>query len=644
MTASCLLLAACGGPERPATDPADVVATGSTTDWIALDRALVRPVLGRYARWFCDAPTEQLLARRAALASTATHDSLGLNELTTRPLEDQRRRRREAARLLGEAMLLVQDRAERLRADRIDRFVFKDLHATLDQVLQRLHTAVGTDPEDADAWAGLAYFSAVIGDQATASRARRAYLERAVTADTRGRTRTARVVLDEAWALREAGDHQQCQQYLDAHRGLLDAAPPAAEALPPRLERDLIAALLAAEGGDRLGTRRRINRLPLVPVQHGTRTRDSTYLRTWVRAWLELSSGNLDAAAQAISRQRPDGRHTAVDWRFWQDVGHIAEACGQREMARAAWGHALHLRPYLGFFPRTILQGPDHVAGYPDTDAPYGISYRTFFLGGSAWGFAMTRALLCQDTSPADNPHLWRQAMDALDRCIRRGDHAGEARLLRARLHLRRGNLIAATTDLRDPTVSHLAAGSLAQEVALLRGMVAVDGPPASLQPVVRERGHVQPLELASLFAAADDSLLTILGDSPAERTMWIEMLGQRYRQEPAAATRAPLAEAHHLDGDHDAVQHLLAPAWPDRLSPRERVLLMLADRARGNPDRAREVAASPAAWLEPGLVVAAVVTLLDAGEPGAAATLMATARQRWPEHGGLAELAGRLP
>lgn len=464
-----LLLTGCAGPGTVATDPTAPPAT----DWIVVDRTLPRDPRRHLAHAFDDEASPQVAARRAAFGCEATVDSLGLNELASRPLPEQRHRRREAARMLTEAMVIIHDHAERLRADRgqahTDSREFADLRTVLDQVLMRLHTAVGTDPEQAVAWAALAYFSTAVGDEEAATRARHAYLERAITADAAGRTRAARVVLDEAWALREAGRLPQCQRWLDAHRGLLDAAPPAHEALPPRLERDLIAALLAAEGGDRLGTRRRINRLPLVPIRQDGRDRDSTYLRTWVRAWLELSTGNPDAAARTIGPPAPIRLHTAVDWRFWQDVGRIAEACGQPDDAQQAWETALLNRPYPGFYALAIARGPDAFLGYPDTDAPYAIAYGTHRVGGSAWGFALTRALLCLDEASVHHHRRWQEAMTALDRCIARGHHQGAARLLRARLNLQRGNVAAAAADLQHPTVHRLAAGPLADEVTNLR-------------------------------------------------------------------------------------------------------------------------------------------------------------------------------
>jgi len=470
-----LAFAGCAGPDTIATD----TSAPPVNDWIALDRSLAREEGQPDDRWLTGDASEPLDARRAALRFQAARDSLGLNELPSRPLAEQQARRREAARLLDEALRMVADRVGRLHADgagaRLDSAVLDGLDQVLDQVLVRLHTSVGTDPEQAEAWAALAYFSTVIGDEEAAARARRAYLERAIAADASGRTRTARVVLDEAWALRDAGLFERCQHWLDAHRGLLDAAPPAYEALPPRVERDLIAGLLAAEGGDRLGTRRRINRLPLVSVGQGNRGRDRAYLRTWVRAWLELSTGNQDAAAHVIGQPASIRRHTAVDWRYWQDIGRIAEASVRHDAARQAWARALLARPYPGFFPWNVFRGPAGVLGYPDTDAPHATSYGTHRVGGSAWGFASTRALLCLDGSRAADHRLRREAMAALDRCIRRDDRPGAARLLRARLHLQHGDASAA-------------AGVLAEEVARLR-MATRD----ALAEARRARGDQQP-------------------------------------------------------------------------------------------------------------------------------------------------------
>ncbi|MEZ4386809.1 MAG: hypothetical protein R3D98_04405 [Candidatus Krumholzibacteriia bacterium] len=472
-----MVLAGCGGRPPAGTDPGQA----ADRDWYRLDRNLTRGILGRYTRWFADEPRPRLVARRAALTFAAPLDSLGPAAFAELPAAEQAERRRQAGALLDRASLLVRDRAERLqfepvRGSTFDRFVLRGLQTTFDEVLSSLHGAVGLDPGNADAWYALAYFSAAVGDRATATRARLAYLEAAVTADPRGRTRAARAVLDEAWALREDGHHARCRLWLDAHRGLIDVAPPVRDALPPRVERDLMLGLLAAEARDRTATLAWINRLPAVPVQrHGVR-RDSHYLRTWVRAWLEFCDGNLDAATRAVSQRSPERLHTGVDWRFYQDLGQICDVDGQRDAALRFWGVAMRLRPYLGFYPQTVMAGPPTTLGIDGTDAPYVIGYRTHWLGGSAWGFAATRVLLCQVHQPADEPRLWQEAFDSLDRCIRRQDHPGQARLLRARLNLQLGRLDAAEADLRDAAVTRLAAGQTAGEVAFLRGVVACNG------------------------------------------------------------------------------------------------------------------------------------------------------------------------
>jgi tetratricopeptide (TPR) repeat protein len=353
---------------------------------------------------------------------------------------------------------------------------------------------------------------------------------------------------------------------------------------------------------------------------------------------------------------------------------------------------------------------------------------------------------------PDHDPLLWREAMLALDRCVRREDHPGQARLLRARLHLQRGDIASAEADLRHGAVTRLAAGADEAEVMFLRGIAASrrgdlerarplleraataapDNPRAwqalsvslafldrhddalrAFDTVVRlaphdgaswfNRGlfHLQhgrrqqaeqdllsasrllpdntrtlqllqsiatgrevvvdtslPMielvaseqeralarDLETVMDSDDEAMLASLGGSPEERARWLDLLEHRYRQDGDPDDRRVLAEARHAGAEHGAVRRLLAPAWPDDLSTRERLLLILADRADGLAERSRELATELPGWLEPALVVAAVILLHDVGDATDAAPLLAEGRRRWPEHRGLAELDGRLP
>ena len=81
-----------------------------------------------------------------------------------------------------------------------------------------------------------------------------------------------------------------------------------------------------------------------------------------------------------------------------------------------------------------------------------------------------------------------------------------------------------------------------------------------------------------------------MLAGTAEEQEMWLELLDRRYQDEPTAENRRQLAEARAQAGDQAGVVALLAPGWPLELLPRERVLLLDADRVVGEVDRAAAV------------------------------------------------------
>jgi len=754
------LVTSCGGGPEPATSPPTSGAT--SIDWNGLDWWLPRGSLAGYNYWFADFEPDAASQYRRNARSSAPSDSVGAAVFATLAGAEQAARRELAAAQVRQAFLAIADRAYRLRdiaaAGRAAIGPLVDIDRVMLRALRSLHTAVGTDPTSADAWFNLAYFAAVVGDRDVAQRARVQFL--AITADAAPTTTTiagrrCRLILDEAWDLRDDGHYAQCDLWLEGHAAELASGPAGEHALLPGIERALIHALAAAEEGRRADANAWLALLPRVPVRRGQKTRDSEYLRTWVHAWIELRDGQPEQAAYRIGNREPARLQAGIAWRYWQDLGLILEELGDVRAARQAWRLAHRARPYLAFFPMSARQGQPTRLGLPGTTEPYFVAYRSFFNVGSFWGYAATQAQVCQAYDPERRPELWRRAMRDLDTCIRRRINDDLARLVRARLNLQRGEPALAARDLEAVAIQSLAGATSEAEYAFLRGVATLNsGDYASslpwfercvglvpnharawqslavclayldrdaaalaafdrvehLQPsdgvnfynrgllhlqhgrlaeaeadLVRAAqllpdnqgalqllqavatGHAvtvdltpQPLQLVATTesrASAEtiDAIMTADGLPPdlvneldagsADREVWLDLLEQRYADEPTPFHRQQLAAARALTGDHVGVTALLAPSWPASLSTLECALLLEADRATGELARAEAVAAGELAadLMDLRVLIVTATILLDHGRAEQARVVLAQARALAPDEPAVQDLIGRM-
>lgn len=232
-------------------------------DWYSLDRQLEPNVIPVRQGWLGHALTfNEDWAGPAAtflptVAFSAPWDSLGADEFAALPERERQQRQDAAVELVEQACIAVVDRAHWF--NRGVEGDFRDA-MVMNRVLRRLHTAVGTDPGNTDAWFHLAIFSNVIGDRFRASVARRQYL-----VQTAGEPlpsfaatltdRRCRLILDEAWDLRDHGSFMVCLEWLsgyaqELHRGQADPT-----SLAPGTEANLVRALCHAELGDRVQAR-----------------------------------------------------------------------------------------------------------------------------------------------------------------------------------------------------------------------------------------------------------------------------------------------------------------------------------------------------------------------------------------------------
>ena len=747
-----LLLMACASTPEPATGEAVV---HDTVNWNELDWHLPKRYLAGHVRWFGDDDSDPAGRYVKHACFEAAWDSLGEADFTARTESERAWRRQAADELVRDAFLTVADRAYRMRRNaKTYLYSYSGMHL-VDRVMLRalakLHTAVGTDPTNAAAWYHLAYFSAVVGDAQTAAGARARLFHLTTFPDPR----RTRLLLDEAWFLRDAGRYDAAVLWLDGHAADLAVNTSSAHELAPTVEANLIRALCAAEQGHRTEAHMWISQLPLVEVPWGLNTLDSEFLRTWVHVWAELRTGYPDLATNHLSHRRAVRLPAGVAWRYWQDLGLVCEELGDSDEARRFWDLAYRSRPYLGFFPYTAFTGTDRILGRTATGEPYFVAYRRFFTVGSIWGFSATRTLACQLHDVDEDPDLWDRTITSLDVCVRRGIHGPEARLLRARLNLQRGDLVAAEVDLRHAAIEQLVGSDAEADVVFLRGVAALNTGEieASITPLQRcvelEPNHVrgwQSLAIASCYLgrdaealaayarverlqpqdgvnyfnrgllhlqegrteaaeadliraatllpdkqraiellqavasgrevtvdltpqpvqlvasnderelaasldrllasdALDPQLREMLAGTAEEQEMWLELLDHRYEDEPTAENRRQLAEARAQAGDQAGVVALLAPGWPLELLPRERVLLLDADRVVGEVDRAAAVAGDqvPADVLDVPVLIRATTILLDHGRTEEARRVLAKALVLAPDEPALRDLAARL-
>lgn len=422
----------------------------TVVDWYKLDRELDKPLVpvrrGWLGHWFTmnegwAGPAETFLP---TIAFDAAWDSLGEASFLELSAPERAWRQQEAHKLVQLAFLAVADRVYRIRAGvRED-----DNYArAMTRVLRRLRTAVGTDPTSSEAWFHLAIFSNVVGDRQSASRARHRYLDLTGRIATGELTfaqagRRCRLILDEAWDLRDAGLYEECLSWLGDHAPLLRAGSAGETSLPPATEADLICALCYAERGDLVRARAYLSRLPRISLNTMSVDSRAAYwrlttddLRLWVHAWLDLRRGFPDLVAWKIGYRIDGVRSLDLMWRFWQDLGQIAAELGDWEIARHYWTVSYWDRPFKSLFPQTAHRPGGMKHPVEDAGLPFYQGYRAFFLGGSLWGYALSRTLASQYAEPTERPLLWRQATSSLDACIRRGFQPRAARLLHDRLH-----------------------------------------------------------------------------------------------------------------------------------------------------------------------------------------------------------------
>lgn len=507
------------------------VLAGETIDWNRLDWRLDRSLLVSRYLFHDIQPATPWEEYTSTLGPDENSLADLLAEFDALPPERRQRARESAAGLLKRARIAVLDRAIPLRTaveeNRVN-YIGDFMNPTpgfgnaITTAIERLADAVRRDPTLAEAWYHLAYFTGLAGDHAREARAHAAFFAVLPRLDAEKQADLAfyrdQAILDRAWALRDAGNYDECLAWLDEHRPSLsrDAEKPV---VPPATEALLIRALVHAERGEVAPAQAALQYLPLMSlpdrataphqgyvhqfnqrliyyqrfhqgndpihnVRHEVKDtvadnmvrehRSSSYLRRWVKGWTSLRRGyDPETVRRDLGRVELELEfQPRLAARWWQDQGLIYEILGDNDLAEVCWARAAVYRPFFIYYPVGQGRGIRNVHGHTGTGRPYFLGYGTFFLSGSIWSYAANAALASQvETDALERTYLRQIARDHLDACIRRGLHAADARALRGRLAFLDEDYAGARTDLEAAWTELEASGTAPADLTLMIGL-----------------------------------------------------------------------------------------------------------------------------------------------------------------------------
>lgn len=411
-------LAGCATTPARRDSPQPVVPSGLYVDWDHHDWCVDRYVLATLSdlrRRTEPSMAAPRLVYQDAVTYQAAWDSVSLVAFMARDSAEQQARRRDGAQAhLGARRIIL--RALRSVAGLDDRQAESGLidpgsERALTEAMVALIAATGTDPSNPAAWRDLAYFCGVVGDRPRQQRALAACLAAldqaapALADSDDGRRLRRDVLLDLAWLARDLGQPAVTLAYLDHVVPWLDAAGPELE---ERLyEARLLRGLALADQGEWLAAVAEARDLPHLRVTTrslaGGSARDhlrwsltaphfmtlgldrsawprqaSDFGRRWIKALAGAPAGE---SAHVLWLLGPPPTHLELPARlaarFWQDLGHLHAAAGQRTEASHCYRWAALYRPYTMFFP---LQAR---TGRPRGSSPvYYVGYDRFFLCG----------------------------------------------------------------------------------------------------------------------------------------------------------------------------------------------------------------------------------------------------------------------
>ena len=467
-------------------------------------------------------------------------DGIGLETFLTKDADEQKKRRKQAAKelkFLADFHQRIQTQVQRTRSQQPSGWGTQVNDMTvIGDCLTKLRTAVLLDPSNPYAWHVLAYFSKIVGDQnRSATSLNGAQLALAqIPADQLTELR-AEVALDRAWMQRDRGNFEHAMASLKV------AVDFGAVGTGPRL----LQGLIAAETGEtqkavEIATALRSAEVRAFPPNlqstsfspelsnvEAWRKRTSNYLQSWILALTWLHEGNTDMAAAAFGKfslndQYPFGEH------FWNDAGRIYEITGRRSQAHRAWSMARINNPYIVYFvykPYAMELGK--LTGRPGA-VPFFLGFDLFYTSGSRLAFA---AALVERVAAAEDDlqkqELASRALDELELCIATGIYPAQAQVLKGQAYYLMGDLGSALLEVE-------AALKLMDEQGDTAGSTAV------LQGLAKSDEDLAPTDVANFYSQSGTSSGRWI--KAEDREAQLSGLRKAFADDPSAVNRQNLA------------------------------------------------------------------------------------------------------
>jgi len=554
-------------------------------------------------------------------------DGIGLETFLTKDADEQKKRRKQAARELkfvADFHQRIQTQIQRIRSQQPSGWgnQVNDMTVVGD-CLTKLRTAVLLDPSNPHAWHVLAYFSSIVGDQnrsATSLNGVQLALAQ-IPADQLTELR-AEVALDRAWLQRDRGNFEHAMISLKA------AVDFGAKGTEPRLLQGLIAAetgetqkaveiataLRSAEVRSFPPTLQSTSFSPELSNVEAWRNRASNYLQSWILALTWLHEGNTDMAAAAFGKFAINDQYPYAE-RFWNDAGRIYEITGRRSQAHRAWSMARINKPYIVYLvykPYAIELGK--LTGRPGA-VPFFLGFDLFYTSGSRLGFA---AALVERVAAAEDDlqkqELVSRALDELDLCMATGIYPAQAQVLKGQAYYLMGDLGSALLEVE-------AALKLMDEQGDTAGSTAV------LQGLAKSDEDLAPTDIANFYSQSGTSSGRWM--KAEDREAQLAGLRKAFADDPSAVNRQSLArflirndqvpEGRDLAMGDLKGQELTGENIT-QLSGDDLALVLEADRAEGEDELALALvgaleggATDP--WNHSGLWILAGFICLDGGD-----------------------------
>ena len=421
-------------------------------------------------------------------------DGIGLETFLTKDADEQKKRRKQAARELK----FVADFHFRMMT-MVQRVKQRDTGSgwgiqvgdmtVIGDCLGKLRTALGLDPSNPYAWHVLAYFSSIVGDQARAAGALGG--AEAALAQIPGDQLTelrAEIAMDKAWLQRGQGNFEEAMTSLKA------AAEYGAEGTGPRLLQGLIYAqtgetqkavematsLRSTEVGTFPPTLTSTSFSPDLSDPTTWRKRTSNYLQSWILALTWLHEGNVDMAAAAFGKFSLNDQYPFAPY-FWNDAGRIYEMTGRRSQAHKAWSMARINNPYIVYFiykPYAMEVGK--LTGRPGA-VPFFLGFDLFYNTGNRLAYG---AVLVEQVAAAKDDlqkqEFAARALDELELCQRSGIYPAQAQVLMGQVYYLMGDLGSALLEVEAALKIMDEQGDTAGSTAVLQGLAKSDNDLAS--------------------------------------------------------------------------------------------------------------------------------------------------------------------